>query len=149
MKAGMGDGGPCHPRDNIALSSLAKRLELGYDLFGSIMHSREQQAKNLACFVFSHGKKICILGESFKPNSKIKTGSSSLLVAYYLKELGAEVCFDKHDEKSDHNTFLVAHRGCFYDYTFPENSIIIDPWREFPDIENSKVIHYGNTTNVL
>ena len=37
MKAGMGDGGACHPRDNIALRWLAKELNLGYDLFESIM----------------------------------------------------------------------------------------------------------------
>ena len=48
MKAGMGDGGACHPRDNIALRHLAKNLELGYDLFESIMTAREQQAKNMA-----------------------------------------------------------------------------------------------------
>ena len=29
MEPGMGDGGPCHPRDNIALSWLAQRLDLG------------------------------------------------------------------------------------------------------------------------
>jgi UDPglucose 6-dehydrogenase len=48
MKAGMGDGGPCHPRDNIALRYMANELDLGYDLFDSIMKSREIQAKNIA-----------------------------------------------------------------------------------------------------
>ena len=42
MKAGMGDGGACHPRDNIALRWLARELELGYDLFDSIMIARER-----------------------------------------------------------------------------------------------------------
>ena len=37
MDAGLGDGGACHPRDNIALRSLAKRLNLGYDIFDAIM----------------------------------------------------------------------------------------------------------------
>jgi UDPglucose 6-dehydrogenase len=36
MKAGMGDGGGCHPRDNIALRWLADNLDLGYDLFDAI-----------------------------------------------------------------------------------------------------------------
>ena len=48
MKAGMGDGGGCHPRDNIALRYMAKELDLGYDLFDSIMGAREIQAKNIA-----------------------------------------------------------------------------------------------------
>ena len=44
MTAGMGDGGACHPRDNIALRYMADKLNLGYDLFDSIMHAREIQA---------------------------------------------------------------------------------------------------------
>ena len=48
MKAGMGDGGGCHPRDNIALRYMAEQYGLGYDLFGSIMEAREIQAKNMA-----------------------------------------------------------------------------------------------------
>ena len=45
MKAGMGDGGGCHPRDNIALRYMAENLGLGYDLFDAIMLAREIQAK--------------------------------------------------------------------------------------------------------
>ena len=45
MKAGMGDGGGCHPRDNIALRFLSEKLRLGYDLFDSIMKAREKQEK--------------------------------------------------------------------------------------------------------
>jgi UDPglucose 6-dehydrogenase len=45
MKAGMGDGGGCHPRDNIALRYMAENLGLGYDLFDAIMLAREVQAK--------------------------------------------------------------------------------------------------------
>jgi UDPglucose 6-dehydrogenase len=46
MKAGMGDGGACHPRDNIALRWLSKELDLGYDLFAAVMTARERQAEN-------------------------------------------------------------------------------------------------------
>lgn len=51
MAPGMGDGGACHPRDNIALRFLAQKLDLGYDLFASVMESREIQAKNMAQFL--------------------------------------------------------------------------------------------------
>jgi UDPglucose 6-dehydrogenase len=48
MTAGMGDAGACHPRDNIALRWLAQEYDLGYDMFDTIMHAREIQAKNVA-----------------------------------------------------------------------------------------------------
>ena len=58
MKAGMGDGGACHPRDNIALRWLAKELSLGYDMFESIMTAREKQAETMAMAILKHGKNI-------------------------------------------------------------------------------------------
>ena len=48
MVPGMGDGGGCHPRDNIALRYMAQNFELGYDLFDAVMNAREVQARNLA-----------------------------------------------------------------------------------------------------
>ena len=61
MEPGMGDGGPCHPRDNIALSWLAEKLDLGYDLFKSIMQAREVQAENVAKELLSHNLPVLVL----------------------------------------------------------------------------------------
>src|SRR5210317_778629 len=70
MKAGMGDGGGCHPRDNIALRYMAEELNLGYDLFDAIMKARELQAKNLATKLVMESLKsdlpIVILGKAYK-----------------------------------------------------------------------------------
>ena len=64
LKAGMGDGGSCHPRDNIALRWLAKDLDIGYDLFEGIMTARERQAENMAMAILAHGKNICFSSDS-------------------------------------------------------------------------------------
>ena len=48
MNAGLGDGGACHLRNNIALRWLAKDIDLGYNLFAAMMRNRERSAKNLA-----------------------------------------------------------------------------------------------------
>merc|ERR1711965_939021 len=83
MKAGMGDGGACHPRDNIALRWLAKELDLGYDLFESIMTAREQQAETMAKAILTHGNNIWFSSDSYKPGTTLVDGSYSLLVQYY------------------------------------------------------------------
>lgn len=142
MKAGMGDGGGCHPRDNIALRYMADNLGIGYDLFDIIMKAREVQAQNIAKELMYHSiveeLPIVILGESFKPGVDHKDGSSSILVSYYCDK----VIFDP--EIPIKGVYLLAHRNCFYDYEFPLGSIVIDPWREFKS-DIVKVIHYGNT----
>ena len=48
LLGGMGDGGGCHPRDNIALSWLAKKVNMSYDWYESLMVCREKQTDWLA-----------------------------------------------------------------------------------------------------
>jgi len=45
LRGGMGDGGGCHPRDNIALSWFAQQHNLSHDLFEDVMKCREDQAR--------------------------------------------------------------------------------------------------------
>src|SRR5210317_135086 len=89
MKSGMGDGGGCHPRDNIALRYMADELNLGYDLFDSIMGAREIQAKNIALELVIESYKtdlpLVILGKAYKPDVEYEDGSSSILVGHYCE----------------------------------------------------------------
>jgi UDPglucose 6-dehydrogenase len=170
MTAGMGDAGACHPRDNIALRWLAKEYEVGYDLFDTVMHAREVQAKNLALFLVdqakSRGMSIVIHGKAYKPDVPYCIGSYSTLVGYYVKEAGFGVRYldpladDQTEvitELAGPSVVLWAHnRKITYEYTgdqadtqpycaIPLGSVIVDPWRKLPDLDGLIVVHYGNT----
>jgi UDPglucose 6-dehydrogenase len=102
MKPGMGDGGACHPRDNIALRYLAERLDLGYDLFDAVMRSREVQAENMAkklveLTIIGAGvtppMPVIIVGKAYKPLVPYDAGSSSMLVGHYVESLGAKLYY--------------------------------------------------------
>jgi len=100
MKPGMGDGGACHPRDNIALRYLAERLDLGYDLFDAVMLSREVQAENMAKRLVQlstqpNGEKlpVVIVGKAYKPLVPYEAGSSSMLVGHYVAEMGVDLYY--------------------------------------------------------
>jgi len=163
MKAGMGDAGGCHPRDNIALRYLSETLDLGYDMFGSIMNAREIQAKNLANELIKHAKEnnmnIFIHGKAFKPKVPYCDGSYSLLVGYYCEEAGftptyidpltgdnLEECYGvvllAHSAKTTYH-YLGDYEDVLYCKILP-GSIVVDPWRFFKS-NTLKVIHYGNT----
>jgi UDPglucose 6-dehydrogenase len=170
MTAGMGDAGACHPRDNIALRWLAKEYEVGYDLFDTVMHAREVQAKNLALFLVdqakSRGMSIVIHGKAYKPDVPYCIGSYSTLVGYYVKQAGFGVRY--LDPLADNQTEVIAelagpsvvlwahNRKITYEYTgdqadtqpyceIPLGSVIVDPWRKLPDLDGLTVVHYGNT----
>lgn len=151
MTAGMGDGGPCHPRDNIALRYMAEKLDLGYDLFDAIMHSREIQAENIALKLLKYNLPICIIGKAYKSGVPYTDGSYSLLVGHYVKENGNTVkYYDPNTGDTDFpdgpTVFLISYwEDWVYELQFPTNSIVIDPWRHMNKQENITVIHYGNT----
>jgi UDPglucose 6-dehydrogenase len=173
MTAGMGDAGACHPRDNIALRWLAKEYEVGYDLFDTIMHAREIQAKNLADFLVvraqKHNLPIVIHGKAYKPDVPYCIGSYSTLIGYYVEQAGHRVAYvdPLADDPAnvvatvDHPAvFLWAHnRKITYEYTgdqqdtqpyckIQSGSVIVDPWRKLPQtLEGITVVHYGNTRN--
>jgi len=139
MKAGMGDGGGCHPRDNIALRFMAQEYGLTYDLFDAVMKSREEQAKNIANKLIElHSENelpIVILGESFKPGVPYVDGSYTKLIAHYLDY--PWLYYDKIVEPA---IYLLGHRGTHNDTVFPEGSVVLDPWRER---KNKDTIYYG------
>ena len=170
MTAGMGDAGACHPRDNIALRWLAEHYDVGYDLFDTIMHAREIQARNLAWFLVNQadttGLPIVIHGKAYKPDVEYCIGSYSTLVGHYIKEAGLPVVYV--DPLADNQTdvvkevggpavYLWAHnRKITYEYTGEQQdtqaycdiatgSVIVDPWRKLVSNNNIKVVHYGNT----
>lgn len=152
MKAGMGDGGPCHPRDNIALSALAEKLNLNYDLYRAIMEARERQAENMARTLLSYKKKVIILGKSFKPGVALVDGSYSVLVGHFIQKQGGQLGFvDRNlnvDDDCDRlaKTYLLAHNDkSWHSYNFRPGSIIVDPWRSGLRVESCEVMAYGNT----
>jgi UDPglucose 6-dehydrogenase len=164
MTAGMGDGGACHPRDNIALRYMAENLKLNYDLFDAVMKAREVQAENLAKKLVSYGNPIIIVGKAYKPNVKYIDGSYSILVGYYVKKHGQKLyyhdplCGENGPETDGPYTYLIAHdpetsfllskrptEGEDITIKWQPNSIIVDPWRKIGSQENCKIIHYGNT----
>jgi UDPglucose 6-dehydrogenase len=194
MKPGMGDGGACHPRDNIALRFMAENLDLGYDLFDAVMHSREVQAENMAKRLVEEATAgagvvpalpVVIVGKAYKPLVPYEAGSSSMLVGHYVEEAGVDLYY--YDEQTGDippkeildkpAVYLLAHNpqitygdqldfvpkwygehnvtdcdealavstGNGTELNFAKGSVVVDPWRKIPTIEDVHVIHYGNT----
>ena len=170
MKAGMGDAGACHPRDNIALRWLGSNLDLGYDLFYSIMQAREQQAKNLAKKLVSLAEKnnltIYLHGKAYKPGVSYTNGSYSLLIGHYVEQFGHKVKYidpltgDTHHGRVKGVIMMAHHAPTTYGNTSMElnkqqefycdiepGSVVVDPWRYLKqaDVPGCKLVHYGNT----
>ena len=166
LTGGMGDGGGCHPRDNIALSHLSQKLNLSHDWFENIMMQRENQSEWLANLIIenSENRQINILGKTFKPETNLILGSPALLLENILKEKQKKVySWDPYvDENYDavcdnlnwknenikHVFFIGTKHPDFIKFKYPKNSIIIDPFRYIYNVKDSKIIRIGDNTNI-
>jgi UDPglucose 6-dehydrogenase len=145
LRAGMGDGGPCHPRDVIALRYLAEHLGLGYDLFGAIAGAREAQARNLADVLLSHDLPVALTSRSYKPGVSYVDGSSALLVAHYVEAAGRAVRFlDDGELPNEPHVVLLVHDVDYSGLAVPDGSVIVDPWRRYRSA-SQRVVQYGST----
>jgi UDPglucose 6-dehydrogenase len=137
MRAGMGDGGACHPRDCIALSYLARKLKLRRDVFEDLMLARCGHTEWLADLIMdtaaSFKLPIVVLGRSFKKNSNITVGSPAILLMNILSENGH--CFTNYDplldppQKFSTSLFFVAtDHAEFARFSFPSGSVVLDPF---------------------
>lgn len=142
LRGGMGDGGGCHPRDNIALSWYSQQTNMRYDWFEAIMLAREKQTDFLADLIQRHVKAtklpVVLLGEAFKPNTAITTGSPAALLSNILKERCIQHTI--YDCLKDPNAkfplspavfFVSCNHDAFVSLQLPTGSILIDPHRRF------------------
>ena len=138
LKSGMGDGGGCHPRDNIAMSWLARQLDLSCDFFEDLMMARENQTEFLADLMCRHALPKVILGYSFKAETNLTTGSPAVLLANIMRERGHPVSLidpfiegipDDFAEGEARVFLLGAEHSVLKTLKFPAGSVVIDPWR--------------------
>ena len=136
MKAGMGDGGACHPRDNIALRWLAQDLGLGYDLFEGIMTARERQAENMALEILKQGNNVFFTSDAYKPGTHLVDGSYSLLVQHFVQKHGGQIV---HGFDNPVEVIVRVHESDKIETD--EKTVIFDPWRSYHKAKN--VVYYG------
>jgi len=156
LSGGMGDGGGCHPRDNIAMSWLCNNLGIELNYYDFIMNKREKQTEFLAnCIIETHKKTnlpICILGTAFKPNTNIETGSPAILLKNILinKEYNVE-SYDPNMENEKNKVFNCENKlyfiGCKHDifstYKFTDDCYVIDPHRYIKEENCKNIIYVG------
>jgi UDPglucose 6-dehydrogenase len=141
LRGGMGDGGACHPRDNIAMSWLAGELGLSHNLFDDIMQARQYQTLWLAEQIINTYEEtklpVVILGEAFKANTNITAGSPARLLTHYLKTwrvphtVADPYCGKPLTKLEPAIYFIATDHDCWQGIRFPAGSHILDPWRNY------------------
>jgi UDPglucose 6-dehydrogenase len=96
LRAGIGYGGSCFPKDVSALKQLAGNTGYHFQLLTSVIEVNELQKRRTVAKLQKHlgslvGKTIALLGIAFKPHTDDMREATSLVLASRLQGVGAHV----------------------------------------------------------
>jgi len=96
LRAGIGFGGSCFPKDVTALKQLAGNSGYQFMLLQAVWEVNELQKRRVVQKLVKHlgalhGKRIALLGLAFKPHTDDMREAPSRVIAYRLLSEGAEV----------------------------------------------------------
>jgi len=163
LKGGLGYGGPCFPRDNIAFARFAESVGVKAELPITVHRTNLSQVRRVIKIIeqlnLNTDTKIGILGLSYKPDTPIVEESQSIILAKELsslgyvvhvydplaleearKVLGDTVIYDKTLESciKDVDVVVIATPWKLFKTIDMKGKIIIDCWRLLRDREDLK-----------
>jgi UDPglucose 6-dehydrogenase len=159
LRAGIGFGGGCLPKDIRAFKANAQELGIGesfnfLDQVDFVNNRRREKVVSLTLDALGtlEGKAIAVLGASFKPNSDDIRESPALEIALKLSELGAEVKI--HDPKANQNvkqlnTNLIVEDNLYDVFNNSDIILHLTEWQEYRNLDLEKVSKLVNQSNVI
>lgn len=147
LKAGIGWGGSCFPKDVAAFIKLAEDIGYPFNLLKEVQKINKEQrllvikkAKELLWNL--KGKKIAIFGLSFKPDTDdIRESPSIEIISLLLKEGAIISCYDPKAIENMRKIFSEI-TYCSTPYECVENAsliILLTEWKEFRNLEFEKI----------
>ena len=153
LRPGPAYGGSCFPKDTKGLVSAAEKFKTNLSIIKSVIKSNQDRVNLLTKRVHKilgnniRGKKISILGVTFKPNTDDMRDSTSLKMLPYLSQKGAIISY--YDPSGEKNEFKKLS-NCKFKKNIRENClnadliILLTEWDEFKLIDFKKVVKKKN-----
>jgi UDPglucose 6-dehydrogenase len=143
LRAGIGYGGSCFPKDVSALKMLAGNSGYHFQLLNAVIEVNELQKRRVVGKLDKHlgpllGKRIALLGLAFKPHTDDMREASSLVLASRLQGEGAEVvAFDPvaADRAGELLTAVEMAPSALAALEGADAVVIVTEWPEFAELD--------------
>ena len=148
LHAGPGYGGSCFPKDTLALARTAREAGAPVTIVESVIAANSNRKKAMseriiaACGGSLDGRKVAVLGVTFKPNTDDMRDSPSLDILPALQEAGAHICAYDPEGMGEAAPLLPGVEWCDGAYetmTGAEAVVIVTEWNEFRLLDLSRV----------
>jgi UDPglucose 6-dehydrogenase len=145
LRAGIGWGGSCFPKDGVALKQLASNSGYHFQLLSAVIEVNELQKRRVIGKLEKHlgklrGKTVALLGLAFKPNTDDLREAPSLVLASRLLAEGAEV--RTWDPVADASSLLQGVTFCdsvLDAVTGADAAVIVTEWDELQELASEEV----------
>jgi UDPglucose 6-dehydrogenase len=145
LRAGIGWGGSCFPKDGVALKQLASNSGYHFQLLNAVIEVNELQKRRVIGKLQKHlgklrGKTVALLGLAFKPNTDDLREAPSLVLASRLLAEGAEV--RAWDPVADASALLQGVQFCdgvLEAVTDADAAVIVTEWDELRTLASEDV----------
>ena len=151
LKGGLGYGGPCLDRDNVALAALAKDIGARALLAEATDRANRQEVVRLVALVKStmgEGGVVGILGLSYKPQTDVVEASQGLLLAQALVEEGIPVVAYNPAAMDQAERILGESVGLLESAELcikrSDVVVITTPWKQFEAIDPESFVPSGS-----
>jgi UDPglucose 6-dehydrogenase len=147
LRAGIGYGGSCFPKDVTALKMLAGNTGYHFQLLNAVIEVNELQKRRVVGKLEKHlgsllGKRVALLGLAFKPDTDDMREASSLVLAARLQGEGAEVvAYDPvASERAGQLLDSVTLTGSALEaLDGADAAVLVTEWREFAELDWAEV----------
>jgi UDPglucose 6-dehydrogenase len=147
LRAGIGYGGSCFPKDVTALKMLAGNTGYHFQLLTAVIEVNELQKRRVVGKLEKHlgsllGKRVALLGLAFKPDTDDMREASSLVLAARLQGEGAEVV--AYDPVAGERAGQLLSAVTLTDSALEalegaDAAVLVTEWREFAELDWAEV----------
>ena len=147
LHPGPGFGGSCFPKDTRALVRLAEKSGYDFKLIKAAVEVNELQRKRMVAKIENtlgeiSGKRLSILGLTFKPNTDDIREAPAIFIIEELQKLGASIqAFDPAGAENAKQA-LTDVKFCENLYEAAENTdamVIVTEWNQFRSIQWDRI----------
>ena len=143
LRAGIGYGGSCFPKDVTALKMLAGNTGYHFQLLTAVIEVNELRKRRVVGKLEKHlgsllGKRVALLGLAFKPDTDDMREASSLVLAARLQGEGAEVvAYDPvASERAGQLLASVTLTGSALEaLEGADAAVLVTEWSEFAELD--------------
>ena len=141
LRAGIGFGGSCFPKDSLALKQLAANSGYNFQLLNAVIEVNELQKRRVIgklerLLGSLRGKKVALLGLAFKPGTDDMREAPSLVLAARLLAEGAQVsAWDPVADGAVHLDGVEIAESALAALEGSDAAVVVTEWPELREVD--------------